>query len=119
MVTVVGAYLLLSVHPGEEGLRVEITRKGIRLRRGGLRRTLVPFEDIVLVYTTMAPTREGFEEVLAVEYSSSSGEGVIVMGRAQGLDVHQVIHTLRVALGDGWDDVYVGYKHLSRGRGSP
>lgn len=98
---------------------MEVTRRGIRFRSGGLRRTLIPFDDVVLVYTTMMSKGEDFEEVLAVEYSSSSGEGVIVMDPTQGMDIGQAIQDLRAALGNRWDDVYVGYKHLSRVRGPP
>ncbi len=117
-VTVAGACLLLSIHQREKHPKVKITRRGILLG-SGLTRTSISFDEVMLVYTTMASMGDDFEEVLAVEYSSQSGEGVIVIDRNQGMNIGQAIQSLKTALGDRWEDVYVGYKHLSRVRGQP
>ncbi len=89
-VTVAAACLLLSILQGEKSPKVKITRRGIRLG-SGLTRTSISFDEVVLVYTTMASVGEDFEEVLAVEYSSQSGEGIIVIDHYQGMDIGQAI----------------------------
>ncbi len=85
----------------------------------GIRGQLIPLEDVMLVYTSLMPKGEDFQEVLAIEFAAPSGDGVIVLDPAEGTDIGQTIQELKEALGGRWEDVYVGHKHLSRVRGSP
>lgn len=96
---------------------MEVEAGILRVAGGGLRRTAVPLRDVTLVYTTLMPKGEDFREVLAVEFASAAGEGTLALDPEEGFDLAEVVDTLRAALGDRWDDVYVGHKHLSRVRG--
>ncbi len=100
-----------------KGRPVEITSDGIRASTGGARFRLIPFEAVSLVYTSLMPKGEAFDEVLAIEFSDPSGDGVLVLDPAEGVDTGEAIRQLREALGNRWQDLYVGHKHLSRVRG--
>ncbi len=98
---------------------MDISRDGIRVAARGREDQLIPLKDITLVYTSLMPKRGDFQEVLAIEFSAPGGEGVVVMDPADGFDTSQAVQRLREALGERWDDIYVGHKHLSKVRVSP
>ncbi len=95
---------------------VEITSEGIKVALRGRRGIFIPLEAVALVYTTLMPKDEDFQEVLVIEYSGSSGAGVAVLDPTEGFDVPQTLEELSETLGERWHDIYIGHKHLSRVR---
>lgn len=114
LMSAVSLQLLLAIFKGLGGQRVEIGPQGVKVKVGAFRRQLIPLQDVLMVYTTMMPKGEDFHEVLALE--TSSGQ-ILVLDPEEGFDVPGLIQELRKALGERWDDVYLGYKHLSKVRG--
>jgi hypothetical protein len=101
-----------------KGPGLNITPEGIRVSSGRRGRLVRP-EEVTEVYTTLMPKEDDFEEVLAVEFSTEHGEGVLVLDPAEGYDIAAAVASLREMLGERWEEVYLGHKHLSRVRGFP
>ncbi len=97
--------------------RLEVEAGTLRVSGGGLPGQEIRLQDVTLVYTTLMPQGEDFREVLAIEFASASGEGVLALDPDEGFDLADVVERMRAAMGGRWDDVYVGHKHLSRVRG--
>jgi hypothetical protein len=95
---------------------VEIGKEGVRVSKG-LRRYFVRLEDIVAVFTTMMPKGKDFHEVLAIEFATGADGGILALDPAWGFDLREAMGALQEALGDRWEEVYLGHKHASRVRG--
>ncbi len=98
------------------GKHVEIGTEGVRVSKG-LRRYFVRLEDIVAVFTTMMPKGKGFHEVLAIEFATGADGGILALDPAWGFDLPEAMGALQEALGERWEEVYLGHKHASRVRG--
>ncbi|MFQ6012822.1 MAG: hypothetical protein ACE5LS_04180 [Thermoplasmata archaeon] len=100
------------------GKHVEIGKAGVRVSKG-LRRYFVRTEDIVAVFTTMMPKDRGFQEVLAVEFLAGTEGGILALDPAWGFDLSEAMAALQKALGERWEELYLGHKHASQVRGLP
>lgn len=97
---------------------VRIDASGVRVRTG-LRKYVVPLEDVGAVFTTMMPKDGDFQEVVAVEFFGEEGSGILALDPAWGFDLQEALEALETVLEDRWEDLYLGYKHLSKVRGLP
>lgn len=96
---------------------VEIDDVQVKVSKG-LKRYTVRLEDVVAVFTTMMPKGRGFQEVLAIEFLvATKGGGVLALDPAWGFDLADAMGALREALGDRWEELYLGHKHASTVRG--
>lgn len=95
---------------------VEIGKARVKVSKG-LKRYVVRMEDVIAVFTTMMPKGEDFQEVLAIEFATGEDGGVLALDPTWGFDLSQALAALQEALGDRWEEVYLGHKHASRVRG--
>lgn len=95
---------------------MEVSEDGVKVSKG-LRRYFVPLEDVVAIFTTMMPKGKDFQEVLAVEFLSESEGGILALDPSWGFDLGEAMAALREALGERWEDLYLGHKHVSKVRG--
>lgn len=117
--------MLLLLLPGIlwRGKHVEISSADVKVTKG-FRRYVVPLREIAAVFTTMMPKGKDFQEVLAIEFASPKGGAVLALDPSWGFDLAEAMSALREALGERWEDLYLGHKHASevrglfRGRGS-
>lgn len=96
--------------------RVKVTAEGVEVRRG-LRKYAVHRDDVAAVFTTMMPKEGDFQEVVAVEFFTDDEGGILALDPAWGFAVSEALEALEAMLGDRWEDLYLGYKHLSQVRG--
>jgi hypothetical protein len=106
--------LLLSVT--WRARHVEMGLQGIKVTKG-LRHYFVRWEEIVAVFTTMMPKGKDFQEVLAVEFVRGTDGAVLALDPAWGFDIAEAVAALREALGERWEELYLGHKHASEVRG--
>ncbi|MFQ5907912.1 MAG: hypothetical protein ACE5JE_03660 [Thermoplasmata archaeon] len=110
--------LLLSPFPSViwRGKHIEITAAELKVAKG-LKRYAVPLEDIAAVFTTMMPKGKDFQEVLAVEFVAGTQGAILALDPSWGFDLAEAVAALREALGESWEDLYLGHKHASEVRG--
>lgn len=95
---------------------MEISDTALKVSKG-LRRYLVRLEDIAAVFTTMMPKGADFREVLAVEFFTEEGGGVLALDPSWGFDLGEAMAALQEVLGGRWEELYLGHKHASKVRG--
>ena len=95
---------------------VDVGKERLKVSKG-LKRYTVRLEDVVAVFTTMMPKGKSFQEVLAVEFVADKGGGILALDPTWGFDLSEAMAALKQALGDRWDEVYLGHKHASQVRG--
>ncbi|MFQ5552422.1 MAG: hypothetical protein ACE5EW_01685 [Thermoplasmata archaeon] len=98
------------------GKHVEVSQAGVKVVKG-LRRYVVPLEEIVAVFTTMMPKGKDFQEVLAIEFLSGSEGAILALDPSWGFDLGDAMAALKEALGERWEELYLGHKHVSEVRG--
>ncbi|MCJ2555466.1 MAG: hypothetical protein LN410_04650 [Candidatus Thermoplasmatota archaeon] len=110
--------MLLSPPPSViwRGKHIEISTTVVKVAKG-LRRYAVPLEDIAAVFTTMMPKGKDFQEVLAIEFVRGTGGAILALDPAWGFDLAEAVAALREALGERWEELYLGHKHASEVRG--
>jgi hypothetical protein len=98
------------------GKHVEISTAEVKVAKG-LKRYVVPLEDIAAVFTTMMPKGKDFQEVLAIEFVTGTRGAILALDPDWGFDLAEAVVALREALGGRWEDLYLGHKHASEVRG--
>lgn len=95
---------------------MKVTAEAVEVRRG-LRKYVVRREDVAAVFTTMMPKDGDFQEVVAVEFFADDKGGILALDPTWGFAIPEALAALEAMLGDRWEDLYLGYKHLSQVRG--